>query len=263
MPSLLGDKAAQWLRERMDSGDWKTVPRRLRQTGAQTFLHPWKITVAPDPEEEGAFRVSVRAGEVSWGGGLNAIWPGGEIGTIREGENRLVVWHTKTAAVPLFNDPRFPDGKGIPECKCEDCDCRDLHGDPDAGSASAGEVTLEEEGWERPEGATDCRIVGAVSIDNGSASVRQELLSAITVRAIIRDGEEPGEDPEKDPPPCGNPLNKEGRDDTNPVGGGGGGGGGSGGEGSPPEDRERHPLDYPGDGGYTPTCKDENGETEY
>ena len=32
MPSLLGDKAAQWLRERMDSGDWKTVPRRINHT---------------------------------------------------------------------------------------------------------------------------------------------------------------------------------------------------------------------------------------
>lgn len=34
MPSLLGDRAAQWLRERMDSGDWKTVPRRINHTSA-------------------------------------------------------------------------------------------------------------------------------------------------------------------------------------------------------------------------------------
>lgn len=35
MPSLLGDKAARWLRERMDSGDWRTVPRRLHHAGAK------------------------------------------------------------------------------------------------------------------------------------------------------------------------------------------------------------------------------------
>ena len=45
-----------------------------------------------------------------------------------------------------------------------------------------------------------------------------------------------GEDAEE-PPPCGNPLNRD--DDYNPVGGGG---------------ATSHPLDGEGDGGYTPTC---------
>lgn len=61
------------------------------------------------------------------------------------------------------------------------------------------------------------------------------------------------EEPYEPPPPCGNPLNDE--NDYNPLDHGGdnggswsGGGGGAG--------VTRNPLDDPGEGGYTPSCKD-------
>ncbi len=263
-PYLVSEPTAQWLRSEMSPGNTRSRKRQSHHAGGVFDLwHPWKITVAPDPEEEGSFKVSVAKGEVSWGGGENATWPGAEIGSVAEGETRLVVWSTKVSAVPLYNDPRWPTGQGVPKCKAEDCDCRKQHGDPNAGAASPGSVTLEEEGFERPDGATDCRIVGSVSVENGAPTIYQALWSSITVRAIVRDGEEGGEDPEQEPPPCGNPLNREGENDSNPVGGGGGGGGGGGSSTPGADDRERHPLDYPGDGGYTPTCKTGTDEIEY
>jgi hypothetical protein len=65
--------------------------------------------------------------------------------------------------------------------------------------------------------------------------------------------EEQEEEPYEPPPPCGNPLNDEndynpldhGGDDSGSLSGGGGGAGVT-----------RNPLDDPGEGGYTPTCRD-------
>ena len=64
------------------------------------------------------------------------------------------------------------------------------------------------------------------------------------------EGEEPEDpsNPREPAPPCGNPLNDA--DDSNPLdrpeGAGGGGGGNA--------QEDHNPLDYEGDGGFTPTC---------
>lgn len=57
------------------------------------------------------------------------------------------------------------------------------------------------------------------------------------------EGESPGGGGENDPnnpPPCGNPLNAN--DDDDPLSGAGG------------DDGDHNPLNYEGEGGYTPTC---------
>ena len=56
--------------------------------------------------------------------------------------------------------------------------------------------------------------------------------------------------PREDPPVCGHPLNDE--DDSHPFGNGDGGGGGGSGEPA----GGGHPLDYEGEGGFTPKCGD-------
>lgn len=61
------------------------------------------------------------------------------------------------------------------------------------------------------------------------------------------DGEEET-DPPKPAPHCGHPLNDDPAEE-HPLGGGGSGG-------TEQEEDDTHPLDYEGDGGFTPTCGD-------
>lgn len=251
----------------MGAGDVRRHKRRLFPTGrsVSSFRHAWKIaaTVKADGRGGTLCDVSVAPGGVAWGGGFNATWPGATVGTIEGDGRRLVLWQTKGSPVPLANDPRFPSGDA-PSCGCDDCSCLTLHGDPTKGKASAGEVVLTEEGA-TPEGATDWRVIGAVDVKDGSATVTQLLYSTITVRAILQAGENPGkDDPIEDPPPCGNPLNRE-DDQSNPLDRRDEGGGG--GEDKDPEDareeiggpadKDDNPLDHEGVGGFTPKCGDE------
>ncbi|MBR1608701.1 MAG: hypothetical protein IJ678_03705, partial [Kiritimatiellae bacterium] len=235
---------------------------------ARPAAHPWKITAAPG-RKNGQLRVFVAAGPVAWGGAYNAKWRGGEVGEIDPGDTRLVVWTTSQAAVPLAHDPRFPDGTA-PECSCDDCDCMQQTGEPDSFSPGSGEVVLMEPPFERPEGATDCHIVGTVENQDGRAKIEQLLCSEITVRAIVRPDEEPEEpeeeEPAEEPPPCGNPLNGEGGgiednpldDDEAEPDGKDGGGGKEKDDPTPEGSRKKNPLDEPGEGGYTPTCKEKS-----
>ena len=63
------------------------------------------------------------------------------------------------------------------------------------------------------------------------------------------DTDDDPDDPESPatPPPCGNPLNRV--DDSDPFGGN-----------VEDEDNDRNPLDYEGDGGFTPTCFGEDAQ---
>lgn len=58
----------------------------------------------------------------------------------------------------------------------------------------------------------------------------------------------PGKPDDSAPPACGNPLNEA--DDSNPLDVAPGGGGGE----RRDDDDDHNPLDYEGDGGFTPTC---------
>lgn len=64
----------------------------------------------------------------------------------------------------------------------------------------------------------------------------------------VGDEDTPAPTPPRDAPLCGNPLNVV--DDQHPLGNKDGGGGG----GGKAEDDDYNPLNYEGDGGFTPTC---------
>lgn len=67
------------------------------------------------------------------------------------------------------------------------------------------------------------------------------------------DPEDPEEPKDPDAPTCGNPLNDEGEDDSHPLDSGDASGGGGAGSGI----EDSNPLDYEGEGGFTPTCNEE------
>lgn len=67
------------------------------------------------------------------------------------------------------------------------------------------------------------------------------------------DPDEPDEPKDPDAPTCGNPLNDEGEDDSHPLDSGNANEGGGAGSGID----DSNPLDYEGEGGFTPTCNDE------
>ncbi len=86
------------------------------------------------------------------------------------------------------------------------------------------------------------REIGSVEVSgSGAVAISQLQRDTIVARAIVgRD--DPGGDEPDETPPCGHPLNDQNDshplDNVNCAGGGG------------------HPLDSPGDGGYTPACAD-------
>lgn len=217
-------------------------PRRATPV-AQAAIHgmQWRITAK---KVEGGVAVSVGAGLVAWGGGITYINNGADLGELAPGEEARVVWITSAPPIALVNDPRWPKGDA-PDCGCRDCDCRDETGDPSAGGGDSGALLLVAPDWTPPDGFTDAREIGTVSVsETGRATVGQLQRDTIVARAIV--GRDPDAvDPPEEVPPCGHPLNNEGANDTNPIWSGNTAGGGG------------HPLDSPGDGGYTPLCADD------
>lgn len=235
-----------------DNGDALVArdPRRLsRRAVRQIFVQgmQWRITAKKD--ESGSFVVSVGPGIVAWGAGVNFSHPGEEnLGALSAGQAARIVWVTSAASLPLVHDPRWPTGNA-PECGCEGCHCLTNRGDAAGTGGDAGAMLLVADDWTAPDGTTDVREIGTIAVsDAGGVSIAQLQRDTIVARAIV--GRRPGgEDPEDKVPACGNPLNDE--DDYNPLdhtssGAWSGGGGGV----------DRNPLDDPGLGGYTPTCRD-------
>ena len=103
---------------------------------------------------------------------------------------------------------------------------------------------------------------------SGRVKVTQYQRDSIVVRAIVGANSTKPEDPEDEekdePPPCGNPLNADGGGvadnplDDEPEGEDGDDGSKGKNDPTPEGSRENNPLDEPGEGGYTPTCKEES-----
>lgn len=280
MPYLLSSDTAEWIRrQKAAGGDMRARPRRARPSDAALARQgQWRVTAARGDGD--SWKVSCGPGMLAWGGGHNVSWPVGgngapdlaaseEIGEMAAGA-KWVVWSTKSPPCPTAHDTRWPLGDGPTahatgsvggEEVSLESDITELEGDPDGFSADAGEVTLEEPGFERPDGVTDWRLLAVVEVAQSAAKVTQIHSETIEVHAIVRPGEEDdteesGDEDAEDAPPCGNPLNDGdgegggGRKD-NPLDGPAPSGGG---DGRGPTD---NPLDHEGDGGFTPNCKEE------
>ena len=229
------------------------VARSPRRPGSACSIFvqgmQWRITAKKGAGE--SFVVSVGPGIVAWGAGVNFSHPGEEnLGALSAGQAARIVWVTSAAPLPLVHDPRWPTGNA-PECGCEGCHCPTNRGDAAGTGGDAGSLLLVTGDWTAPDGTTDVREIGTVAVSDAvRVSIAQLQRDTIVARAIV--GRKPGgEDPEDNAPNCGNPLNDE--DDYNPLdhtssGAWSGGGGGVG--------VDRNPLDDPGLGGYTPTCRD-------
>ena len=253
---VLSERAAAALRNLIAPGSgYGSRARRISDVGQSVGMQ-WRIyTARTETQGEGedtptvSVSVSVGPGIVAWGAGVNFANEGADpLGTLAPGATARVVWRTTAAPIPLVHDPRWPTG-GAPECEDQECNCPEREGDPDGTGGDSGELLLVPLDWIAPDGTTDCREIGLVEVSaSGAAIVTQIQRDTIVARAIV--GRVPGGEEPDDAPPCGNPLNSN--SDYNPLddpawSGGGGGGGGV----------ERNPLDDPGDGGYTPTCREE------
>ncbi len=252
MRYLLSEQSAAILRALgAGRGGVTFAERRIAPPGALSAGCQWKITAAAVEDGEGAVTVSVGPGLVAWGAGVNFANPGGAVGTLEPGQSARVVWATEAPPIPLVHDPRWPEGNA-PQCPAEGCDCPQREGDPFGDGGDAGTLLLVDEDWTAPEGTTDVREIGAVSVSGaGGVSIRQHQRDTIVARAIVGRGVPAGDEPDLVDPTCGNPLNSEGSDDTNPLdlqsrGSAYGSAGGAG----------DNPLDNEGKGGYTPSCKD-------
>lgn len=232
-----------------DNGDALVArdPRRIsrRLAGRAVFVQgmQWRITARKD--EDGPIVVAVGPGIVAWGAGVNYAHSGDpELGTIQAGSSARVVWVTSAAPLPLVHDPRWPKGDA-PDCGCAECDCPDREGDPDSDGGDSGELLLVPTGWTAPTGATDVREIGAVSVsDSGVVTISQLQRDTIVARAVV--GRAPGGEKPDETPPCGHPLNGDAATSgEHPLS-----------RGWRAWDGGRHPLDDPGDGGYTPLCAD-------
>lgn len=254
---VLSERAANAVRALIAPGSgYGSRARLISNIGANVQGCQWRITSAPAEVAEGepqAVSVSVGPGIVAWGAGVNYANPGAQnLGTLSPGSSARVVWLTAAPPLPLVHDPRWPTGDA-PECSDPECDCPEREGDPAGEGGDAGALLLVPDDWTAPDGTTDVREIGTVAVsDAGGVSIAQLQRDTIVARAIV-DRKPGGEDPEDKAPNCGNPLNDE--NDYNPLDHGGddgsswsGGGGGAG--------VTRNPLDDPGEGGYTPTCRD-------
>ena len=255
MRYLLSESSAAILRALgADRGGVSFSDRRIAPPGALAAGCQWRITASAAEAAEGdppAVSVSVGPGVVAWGAGVNYANPGArDIGALSPGSSARVVWLTAASPLPLVHDPRWPTGDA-PECSDTECDCPEREGDPAGEGGDAGALLLVPDDWTAPDGTTDVREIGTVAVsDAGGVSIAQLQRDTIVARAIV--GRKPGgEDPEDKVPDCGNPLNDD--DDYNPLDhtSGGAWSGGGGGVGV-----DRNPLDDPGLGGYTPTCRD-------
>ena len=248
MRYLLSESSAAILRAiGADRGGVSFADRRIAPPGAlMAGGWQWRISAAAVEGGDGAVLVSVGPGLVAWGAGINYSHPGEEgLGPLESGSSARVVWLTAAPPLPLVYDPRWPTGNA-PKCSDRECDCPEREGDPDGTGGDSGALLLVPLDWTAPNGTTDVRDIGVVSVsDAGGVSIRQLQRDTIVARAIV--GRVPGGgDPEEETPTCGNPLNDS--SDYNPL------------DHVPIASGDRNPLDDPGPGGYTPTCRDEKAQ---
>lgn len=244
MPSyLVSEPTARLLRSlTAPRGGVELVPRPVRLGGASApAACQWRLSATRG--DDGA-TITVGPGLVAWGGGVNYANPGAELGPAAPGDYR-VVWTTAAQPVPLVHDPRWPTGDA-PGCECSDCTCPAAEGDGSASGGDSGALLLVDDSWTMPEGTTDVREIGRISIPaEGAPTIEQLQRDTIVALAIV--GRTAGGDEPEEPPPCGNPLNGDGGD-YNPL--------------DFPYDTGRgeagNPLDDAGDGGYTPSCTPES-----
>ncbi len=220
-------------------------PRRvLPIPGRAMILQQMQWRISAIAKDSGVV-VSVGPGIVAWGGGVNCLHPGEpELGPVSPGSSVRIVWTTAAPPLPLVHDPRWPTG-GAPGCECPDCTCPAAEGDGSASGGDSGALLLVDDSWTMPEGTTDVREIGRVTVpDEGAPTIEQLQRDTIVALAIV--GRAAGGDDPEDVPPCGNPLNGDG--DYNPL--------------DMPYDTGRgesgNPLDDEGDGGYTPSCTPED-----
>lgn len=243
MRYLLSESSAAILRALgADRGGVSFAERRIAPPGALAAGCQWKITAAAVEDGAGAVLVSVGPGLVAWGAGVNFSNPGAEkLGPLQPGSSARVVWITAAPPLPLVHDPRWPTGNA-PDCSDEECDCPKREGDAGGAGGDSGAILLVAPSWTAPAGTTDVREIGAVAVSAaGGVSIYQLQRDAIVARAIVGRKNGGGEEPDETPP-CGHPLNDQ--DDSHPFDVGNTAGGGD------------HPLESPGDGGYTPACAD-------
>jgi hypothetical protein len=240
---LLSESSAAILRALgADHGGVSFLERRIAPPGALAAGCQWKITASAVENGDGSVLVSVGPGLVAWGAGVNYSNPGeAGLGPLQPGSSARVVWVTAAPPLPLVNEPRWPTGNA-PECGCEGCHCLTKKGDAAGTGGDSGALLLVAPSWSAPTGTTDVREIGAVAVSAaGGVSIYQLQRDTIVARAIVGRKDGGGDEPDETPP-CGHPLNAQ--DDSHPfdVGNTAGGGG--------------HPLDSPGEGGYTPECAD-------
>ncbi len=258
MPAVLSKRTADWLRSAMARDSSRGFrPRRIAYPGSFVQGMQWRISatpIAPAPEQEGEgdepalgrVAIHVDGGLVAWGGCITYINAGADLGEFGPGDSGRIVWASAAPPVALVNDPRWPTG-GAPDCECRDCDCRDATGNPSAGGGDSGVLLIVEDDWIPDGEITDCREIGSFEIsDTGAASITQLQRDTIVVIAIA-DRDHSNDTKPEEVPPCGHPLNNQ--SDQHPLSHGSGWSGGGGGV--------EHPLDHPGDGGYTPLCDDD------
>lgn len=240
---VLSDNTADRLLRHLDAAEGGATPRRIPR-GASTTppARMWQIHVTAG----GA--VTVDGGDVYANGTRHTLEPA-DLGTVTE--NSLVVWH---AAANHNGDDE----------ESEADETRDEGGTITLESASwtpadeiyriIGEVSREDADsvWQSKQ----C-VHGPIEVDlhfgnAEDAETRESWDLAEEVPAILEIPDSEGNPVVKvlvdsrgnvvswgpdivDPPPCGNPLNRD--DDYNPL--------------NTPVD---HPLDHEGDGGFTPEC---------
>ena len=181
-------------------------------------------------------------------------------------QNRSVEVREAAAAQPADAEAGTEATPAVPAAlQLHDFDAADPEG---CGGVSA-TVTV-------PEGGGKCDVEFAMPGDTAPASgditfaarridPETGARSLVWLKLGVKPGEEEGDDeggddePEEEPPPCGNPLNGPPSDPTpeldpdtadpydDPPLAGGDPTPGDGG-------KVKNPLDYPGDGGFTPTC---------
>lgn len=249
---VLSDNTADRLLRHLDAAEGGITPRRIPRGASTTPPAPmWQIHVTA------AGAVTVDGGDVYANGTRYTLEPA-DLGTASEAS--LVVWHDGEdgGEITLESSSWEPDDgeayRIIGEVRQGDATSpwysRQLvHGPIEAdgnhfGSADDAESRTE---WEQTE-----EVPAILDLDGATRfKILVDSRGNIVSWTSGEEGEEP-EDPEnpREPaPPCGNPLNDS--DDSNPLdrpeGAGGGGGGGN-------AQEDHNPLDYEGDGGFTPTC---------
>lgn len=207
---LLTQKSADFVKRLITRGaDTQSTPRRTpyNQAGFGGWRQ-WQVSVRGN-------KVYVRSGNLAWGGGHTATWPGGRtvlrtseqsVGQVPDSNGRYyVLWYTRVAGCPLCHCPKQPaGGNACAGAEAVGC-CPADDGDPAEWNPDKGDVGIFERA-ERLEGWTDFRILATLEISGGTAKVNQIQTAEITVRAIAYPNEaveESGGEPEEDKEECG------------------------------------------------------------